>query len=109
MTECGAQGGRPPDLRRSTIAARFWMIITRDDGFDRTITNLLPSGEMSKPLCGLVVTMPSPGKSTFRDVTVSAGVVAMVAAIIAGSARESAFIAPREIPSFPPRLRTDSV
>ena len=47
---------------------------------------------MSKFLCGFAVTIPAAGKSAFRDVTASAGVVAIVAAIIVGSARDSAFV-----------------
>ena len=92
LPERFAQGVRPPTLRCSTIAARFWITITRDDGFDRANTNCLPSGETSKLLCGFDVTIPCPAKSTFRDVTVNAGIVAIVATIIAGSVRDSAFV-----------------
>jgi hypothetical protein len=85
-------GVLPPILRRSTIAARFWITITRVDGFDRTNTKLFPSGEMSKFPCGFAVTIPTAGKSAFRDVTASAGLVAIVADMIVGSARASAFV-----------------
>lgn len=85
-------GARPPARRLSTIAGRFWITITRVDGFDRTNTNRLPSGEMSKLPCGFAVTIPAPGKSALREITASVGVVAIVAAMTIGSARPSAFV-----------------
>ena len=75
--------------RLATIAGRFWITITRDEGFDRTYTNVLPSGETSMFPCGFDVTIAAAGKSAFRDATASAGRVAIVAAIIIGSARDS--------------------
>src|SRR5215213_1275181 len=83
---------RPPARRLATIAGRFWITITRVDGFERMNTKRFPSGDTSKFPCGFDVTIPAAGKSAFRDVTASDGVVAIVAAMIVGSARDSAFV-----------------
>jgi hypothetical protein len=86
---------RWPARRFATIAGRFWITITRDDGFDRMYTNVRPSGETSKLPCGFAVTMPVAGKSAFREVTASVGCVATAAATIIGSRRVSSPTPPR--------------
>ena len=88
-----SQGAARPLARRfATMAARFWITITRVDGLDRTNRNRLPSGETSKLACGFAVTIDAAGKSAVRDVTASVGFVAIVAAIIVGSEAASAFV-----------------
>ena len=64
----------------------------RVDGFDRTKTKCLPAGETSKLLCGFAVTNPVAGNSDFREVTASAGCVAIVAAMIVGCAVDPALV-----------------